>query len=41
MMGKARVISFVHSIRITVRLMVILTTPPKNAAAPIREKVPK
>lgn len=36
MMGSPYVISFVDSIRMTVRLMVILTTPPRKAAAPMR-----
>lgn len=38
--GSPYVISFVDSMRMTVRLMVILTTPPRNAAAPMRAKVP-
>ena len=40
MMGRPKEISLVDSIRITVRLMVILTTPPRKAAAPIRAYVP-
>ena len=35
-MGSPYSISLVDSIRMTVRLMVILTTPPKNDAAPMR-----
>lgn len=34
-------ISLVDSIKMTVRLMVILTTPPRKAAAPIKAKVPE
>lgn len=41
MMGSPYVISLVDSIRMTVRLMVIRTTPPKKAEAPIRAKVPE
>lgn len=41
MMGSPYVISLVDSIRMTVRLMVMRTTPPSRAAAPIREKVPE
>ena len=36
MMGSPSEISLVDSIRITVKLMVIRTTPPRNEAAPIR-----
>ena len=39
--GRDKDISFVHSIKITVRLIVILTTPPRKAAAPINENVPR
>ena len=35
MMGRPYSISLVDSIRMTVRLMVILTTPPRNEAAPM------
>lgn len=41
MMGRPYVISLVDSMRMTVRLMVILTTPPRKAAAPIRANVPE
>lgn len=41
MMGSPYVISLVDSMRMTVRLMVILTTPPRKAAAPMRAKVPE
>lgn len=41
MMGRPYVISLVDSIRMTVRLMVIRTTPPRKAAAPIRANVPE
>lgn len=41
MMGRPYVISLVDSMRMTVRLMVMRTTPPKKAAAPIRAKVPE
>lgn len=41
MMGSPKEISLVDSIRITVRLMVILTTPPRKAAAPMRAYVPE
>ena len=40
MIGRPYVISLVDSMRMTVRLMVILTTPPRKEAAPIRAKVP-
>ena len=36
MMGRPREISLVDSIRMTVKLMVMRTTPPRNEAAPIR-----
>lgn len=40
MMGSPYVISLVDSMRMTVRLMVIRTTPPRKAAAPISANVP-
>lgn len=40
-MGRPYEISFVDSMRMTVRLMVIRTTPPRKAAAPIKAKVPE
>ncbi len=36
MIGRPKDISLVDSMRITVRLMVIRTTPPRKAAAPMR-----
>lgn len=41
MIGSDRDISLVHSMRITVRLIVIRTTPPRKAAEPMSEKVPR
>lgn len=41
MMGRPYVISLVDSMRMTVRLMVMRTTPPRKAAAPIRANVPE
>ena len=40
MMGSPYSISLVDSMRMTVRLMVMRTTPPRNEAAPINEYVP-